>query len=339
MPDLTTTGAAFLVAVALAVLVWCATGVVRRLLERWRVLDQPNQRSSHETPTPRGGGLALIPLVLVVWTLWGATHGPVPPGLWLVLCGAAVLAGLSWLDDMKGLPSALRFAVQAAAVALGMVGLSDGGLAFQGLLPPWLDHLAAGFAWLWFVNLFNFMDGIDGITGVETVSISLGLALCLALLGGAPVSLALALLLAGAALGFLPWNWAPAKVFMGDVGSVPLGYLLGWLLLLAASHGFWASAVILPLYYLADATLTLLKRGLRGEKVWRAHREHAYQRAVQGGLGHAAVALRVLACNLLLIALAALAAAGWPWLALLGAGLVVAALLAELERAARKAPP
>ena len=325
-------------ALVLAALVWVATRVVRRLLLRWQVLDRPNLRSSHKTPTPRGGGLALVPLVLIAWALWGARHGPVPLGFALVLGGAVLLAGLSWLDDMKGLPSALRFAIQAAAVALGITGLADAGPVFQGLLPPWLDHLAAGFAWLWFVNLFNFMDGIDGITGVESVSIALGLVLCLLLLGGQPVALGLALLLAGAVLGFLPWNWAPAKIFLGDVGSVPLGYLLGWLLLLAAAHGLWASAVILPLYYLADATLTLVKRGLRGAKVWRAHREHAYQRAVQGGLGHASVALRVLACNLALIALAALAALGWPWLALLGAGLVVAGLLAELERQARKAP-
>ena len=273
-----------LAAAALALVTWLATGAVRRLLLRWQVLDRPNRRSSHDAPTPRGAGLALIPLTLLAWALWGVSHAPLPSGLPLVLAGAVVLAGLSWLDDMKGLPAALRFAVQAAAVALGLYGLGDGLPLFQGLLPLWLDRLAAGFVWLWFVNLFNFMDGIDGITGAETVSVALGLALCLALAGGAPVALALALLLAGATLGFLPWNWAPAKIFLGDVGSVPLGYLLGWLLLLAAGQGLWAPALILPLYSLADATLTLVKRGLRGEKVWRAHREHAYQRAVQAFL-------------------------------------------------------
>ena len=272
MEILTAAGAAVL----LAFLVWFATRVVRRFLLRWRVLDRPNRRSSHAVPTPRGAGLALVPPLLLAWALWGAVHGPPPPGLALVLAGAVVLAGLSWLDDMRGLPAALRFAVQAAAVALGVVGLGDGGPVFQGLLPPWLDRLAAGFVWLWFVNLFNFMDGIDGITGVETLSLALGLALCLALVGGQPFALGLALLLAGATAGFLPWNWAPAKIFLGDVGAVPLGYLLGWLLLAAAGQGLWAVALILPLYYLADATLTLLKRGLRGEKVWRAHRDHAY---------------------------------------------------------------
>jgi UDP-N-acetylmuramyl pentapeptide phosphotransferase/UDP-N-acetylglucosamine-1-phosphate transferase len=127
------------------------------------------------------------------------------------------------------------------------------------------------------------------------------------------------------------WNWQPAQVFLGDVGSVPLGYLLGWLLLEAALKGLWAPALILPLYYLADATVTLAKRGLRGAKVWQAHRDHFYQRAVQGGLSHGAVVLRVLVCNVGLVVFALLATAGWPWPALAGAALAVLILLARLE--------
>src|SRR3546814_3030868 len=127
------------------------------------------------------------------------------------------------------------------------------------------------------------------------------------------------------------WNWAPSRLFLGDVGSVPLGYLLGWLLLAAAAGGEWAAAVILPLYYLADASLTLVRRAWRREKLWRAHREHFYQRAVQRGFGHAAVALRVLACNVVLVGLALTAAATesdvFHWLALLFALLAVVILL------------
>jgi UDP-N-acetylmuramyl pentapeptide phosphotransferase/UDP-N-acetylglucosamine-1-phosphate transferase len=202
---------------------------------------------------------------------------------------------------------------------------------FQGLLPPLADRLAAAFLWLWFLNLFNFMDGIDGISGVEAASVGLGLAL-VAVLGGLAAELvALPVLLAAAALGFLAWNRPPAKLFLGDVGSVPLGYLLGWLLLSSAAAGQWAAALILPLYYLADATVTLAKRGLRGAKVWQAHREHFYQRAVQGGLSHGAVVLRVLVCNVGLVVFALLATAGWPWPALAGAALAVLILLARLE--------
>ena len=110
-------------------------------------------------------------------------------------------------------------------------------------------------------------------------------------------------MLAGAAVGFLWWNWSPAKVFFGDVGSVPLGFLLGWLLLTLAGHGYWAAAIILPLYYLVDATLTLLERLARGEKIWEAHRSHYYQQAVQKGLSHAHVSRLILTGNVVLIGL------------------------------------
>ena len=219
------------------------------------------------------------------------------------------------------------------------IAAMDGvGLVFQGLLPPLLDRLAAGLLWLWFVNLFNFMDGIDGIAGVEAGSLGIGLVLVGAVAAWPGANLALPALLAAASLGFLVWNWAPAKLFLGDVGSVPLGYLLGWLLLVAAMNGAWAPALILPLYYLADATITLIKRAARGSRVWRAHREHFYQRAVQGGASHGRVAAQVLTCNAVLIVLAVLAARGSVWPALLIGAVAVAALLAILERRARAAP-
>ncbi len=145
-------------------------------------------------------------------------------------------------------------------------------------------------------------------------------------------------MLAAATLGFLVWNWAPAKLFLGDVGSVPLGYLLGWLLLDTAMNGEWAVALILPLYYLADATITLVKRAARGARLWQAHREHFYQRAVQGGASHSRVAAQVLACNAVLVVLAIITATGgraWPTLA--ASAVTVAVLLAILERHARAA--
>jgi UDP-N-acetylmuramyl pentapeptide phosphotransferase/UDP-N-acetylglucosamine-1-phosphate transferase len=163
------------------------------------------------------------------------------------------------------------------------------------------------------VNLFNFMDGIDGITAVETITISGGLAAISALVFHASLGFFMAAAPAAAALGFLYWNWAPSRIFLGDVGSVPLGYLLGGLLVFAAAVGFWEAAMILPLYYLVDASLTLAKRALRREKLWQAHREHFYQRAVQHGFSHAAVAGRIAACNTILVLLAVCAATGRPW--------------------------
>jgi UDP-N-acetylmuramyl pentapeptide phosphotransferase/UDP-N-acetylglucosamine-1-phosphate transferase len=324
---------------ALGVAVWAATGLVLRLLNRLRLYDRPNERSSHAVATARGGGLALLPLLLAAWIGWRFWSGAAPTGFGPVLLGAVLLVLVSLADDLRGLSAVLRLAVQIAAVAVGLIGLGTAGPVFQGLLPPLADRLATAVLWLWFVNLFNFMDGIDGISGVEAISIGLGLALVGQLGGLASDLVALPVLLSAAALGFLAWNWPPAKLFLGDVGSIPLGYLLGWLLLAAAAQGQWAAALILPLYYLADATVTLAKRGLRGAKVWQAHREHFYQRAVQGGLSHGAVVLRVLVCNVALVACALLATAGWPGPALAGATLAVLVLLTRLQHhAAGRAP-
>ena len=175
---------------------------------------------------------------------------------------------------------------------------------------------------------------IDGIAGVEAGSLGIGLVLVGVVAGWPSVLSVLPALLAAATLGFLVWNWAPAKLFLGDVGSVPLGYLLGWLLLGAAMNGEWAAALILPLYYLADATITLVKRAARGARVWRAHREHFYQRAVHGGASHGRVATQVLACNAALVSLAGVATSGYAWPALGAGALAVVLLLVTLERRA-----
>ena len=226
---------------------------------------------------------------------------------------------------------ALRLPFQIGAVALGLAGLQGQGAFFQGFLPPALDLGLAAILWLWFLNLFNFMDGIDGISGAQSISLGLGLALLAVLLEGVSDLLSVALILAAAAAGFLVWNWPPSRIFLGDVGSIPLGYLFAWLLLAAAAEGAWAPAVILPLYYLADASLTLVRRALRGERLWQAHKEHFYQRAVQNGMSHATVVAWIAACNVTLIGLSLLAAEGMPWLALFAACLVVAATLFRLS--------
>jgi len=309
---------------------WALTWVVLRALRRRQILDHPNERSSHDDPTPRGGGIAVVAVLVLVLAAIGITAGEAAPsGLWRVLAAAAILACVSWLDDLRSLGALPRLAAQLAAVIVGLSGLAEHRFVFQGLLPFWGDRVAAALLWLWFVNLFNFMDGIDGIAGAETVAVGLGLFL-LALVGVLPAPLGLiALALAGAALGFLWWNWQPARIFLGDVGSVPLGYLLGWLLVAAAASGAWAAALLLPAYYLADATITLLRRGAKGAAVWRAHREHFYQRAVQNGLSHAQVVRLIAAGNAPLIGLAVVAEreTAWRWPALALGAAVVALVL------------
>lgn len=285
------------VALAVAIGSWLATGVALRYLRHRAILDMPNDRSSHSAPTPRGGGLGVLAAAIPAWGLLGsASHAEA------VTLGAALLGVVAWMDDVRGLPALPRFLAQIVAVSACLFFAPLPGLVFQGVLPEWLDPIMAGLLWLWFINLFNFMDGIDGIAGVETLSVALGLAALMAAAGIGLDRLALTIVLAAAAIGFLIWNWHPAKIFLGDVGSQPLGLLLGWLLLMAAADGQWAAALLLPLYYWTDATITLTRRALRGEKIWRAHRSHFYQRAVAAGRSHAQVSTAVLIANLGLIA-------------------------------------
>ena len=323
--------------VAVLALTWAATGLALGLLRRFGVQDLPNQRSSHSEVKPRGGGLAVLLVLVPAWLLAAEGFAVALPGFHWVLAGTLLIVAISLLDDLRSVPAALRFATHILAVALGIAGIGEVGPVFQGLLPPLLDRIAAGFLWLWFLNLYNFMDGIDGITGTESVALGLGIGLVAWLAGSAEGLIALPLLLAAGAAGFLIWNWAPAKLFIGDVGSVPLGYLLGWLLLLLAADGHWASAAILPLYYLADASYTLIRRALRGEPFWRAHRQHFYQRAALARASHAAVVLQIMGLDAVLVGLALIAASGYPWAALGSAVVALLCLLAALERQARAA--
>ncbi len=312
-----------------------ATAVAVRIVLRWlaakAILDQPNARSSHRVPTPRGAGLALTPILIAGLA---AIELYVGHAYWRVLlwvAGAALLATVSWFDDRRTLGAPIRLAAQAAAVVLGLLAFGVAPLAADLGISPWLLAPALGLGWMAFINFYNFMDGIDGITGVETASIGIGLvALAVVTLGDVDGQGLAGLALAGGAVGFIVWNWHPARIFLGDVGSVPLGFLLGALLLQAANHGHWVPALILPLYYLADAGITLLRRMARGEKVWRAHKEHFYQRGVQGGLSHGAVSLIVAAGNVALIVCAVAAALGWRWPGLAAALAVTALLLAFL---------
>ena len=325
------------VAVIVAIITVLTTGIAASWLRRARVLDKPNERSSHLQATPRGGGLALIPVILGIWFLLPPILGkPLPPALPVIGGAVIFLMIISFVDDLRGLSPLPRLAAQVLAVAAGLWVLPSDTLLLQGLAPLWLDRVIAALAWLWCINLFNFMDGIDGISGVETASIGSGLAL-LSALAFLPLPLGVgALLVAAAALGFLAWNWHPARIFLGDVGSISLGYLLGFLLLAAAGQGAWAAALILPLFYVADATWTLIARLRRGEKIWQAHRQHFYQRAA-GMRGHARVATGVALCNALLVLLAILSQTWIAWAALLLAGLVVGLFLFWLQSLALSA--
>jgi UDP-N-acetylmuramyl pentapeptide phosphotransferase/UDP-N-acetylglucosamine-1-phosphate transferase len=322
--------ATFLSLLALA-LAWSLTGLYWRLMLAYGQLEPPSDRGMHRVPVPSGAGAAIVAAALVLWPICQAPDAS--PNA-VLLATLAALAVISWLDDRHGLSPALRLAIHTTAVVMLLASLAPDQRVLPAL-PLAVERALMGLAWLWFINLFNFMDGIDGLAGAEGVAVAAGYALVVAVAGlDAPLE-SLALIVAAATAGYLFWNWHPAKVFMGDTGSIALGFLLGWLMIDLAWRGLWAAAMILPLYFVADATLTLLKRLARGEKPWQPHRQHAYQRAVLGGTRPSAVVLRTAIANAALIALA-LVSLSYPFPALAGAAAVVAALLLNLESLARR---
>ena len=318
------------VAIATGFLCWLATGALIPILSRRDMLDYANERSSHFAPTPRGGGIAVTGSVLLAWI---ALHreGMAGSSAIGIALGTALLAAVSWIDDLRGLSPGVRLMAQGAAVTIGILVLPDTRNGLEAWLGPTLYFAAVGLVWIWWINLFNFMDGIDGLAVSEAATICGGL-LLFAIVGDSadPTRALPTAAVLGAVIGFLAWNWSPARIFLGDVGSVPLGYLLGFLLLDLATRGRLTIALILPLYFLADATVTLFRRLLSGERVWEPHRRHFYQQAVRSGLSQTAVVKRVIAANLLLIGCSWAAENGWATLAVVAAIVIVAALLVAL---------
>lgn len=294
-------GAAVLLAVAIAALISAlVTWTSRPLLQRY-ALARPNARSSHRIPTPQGAGIAVIAATLIVASLWGASANvAIPPAL---VAATVVIALVGFADDIVSLPVLVRLVLQAACVG-AVVFTAPEAARIVPALPLPLERALIVLAGVWFVNLVNFMDGLDLMTVAEVVPVTAAL-LLLGWLGDLSwPAVLIATALGGAMLGFAPFNRPVAKVFLGDVGSLPIGLLLGWCLLELAWHGQPAAALLLPAYYLADSTITLFRRIIRREPFWSAHRTHFYQRATDNGFTVPQVIGEVLALNLVLAMLA-----------------------------------
>lgn len=299
-----------------------ATGWVRRYALR-RLLDLPNARSSHHAPTPRGGGLALLLAFLagcVVLTVLGRMSGG-----WLVLLLTGLPVGaVGFWDDHGHVPARFRMAVHVTAAGAALVLLGGFPLVPLGVWSAdlgWFGSVIAIFWLVWLLNLFNFMDGIDAIAGTEVIFVAGGAALLIFMHSGQLDDVAVSLiLLAAAAAGFQFWNWPPAKIFMGDVGSGFVGYTLALLALSDMNRsggglGFpvW---VILNGIFLVDATYTLLRRMAGGQRWYEAHRLHAYQKAAASFGDHGRVVKFCTIINLCWLLPWAAAATLWQPLAL-----------------------
>ena len=240
-------------------------------------MDHPNTRSLHATPTPRVGGLGIIVALLI------ASIFIQSPILWPFMLGALILAVVSLLDDYKNLPVHWRLLAHVS-VAVGCV-----------LLLPHITGInvfVASLAVVWMTNLYNFMDGADGLAGGMAV-IGFGALAVAAGWAGASDLAVFCGAIAAAALAFLRFNFPPAKIFMGDAGSIPLGFLAAVIGIYGASQNYWPLLFPVMIFssFILDASVTLLKRALRGEKIWHAHREHYYQRLVRMGWSHRKLAL------------------------------------------------
>jgi UDP-N-acetylmuramyl pentapeptide phosphotransferase/UDP-N-acetylglucosamine-1-phosphate transferase len=307
------TSVALGLAIALAAAI--SAGIVVALLPllRRHALAHPNARSSHRTSTPQGGGIAVLAATVAVTAGVAAMgfHAPaMPASLWIVLATSAFIALVGAIDDIHTIEVAPRLLLQGLAVAVMIASLPPE-LRVLPILPWWIERALLLIACLWFVNLTNFMDGIDWMTVAEFVPIALGLML-IGALGGLPThGVVVAVALCGGLIGFAPFNAPVARIFLGDVGSLPIGLLFAWLLVLVAGNGHLAAAVILPLYYLADATLTLLWRMRNRDPFWLAHRTHFYQLATDRGFSVPQIVGRVFAVNLALV-VCALATVLWP---------------------------
>lgn len=334
-----------MMAVAIILLLVCAmsatmTGVVRNFALRHALLDTPNERSSHVVPTPRGGGAAIAAAIaggLLALLLLRLADGRMVAAL---LGGGAIVSFVGWLDDRRNLGIGVRLlahALAALAVVAACGGMPDLDLGNSSLHLGWAGSALAVLAIIWLTNLYNFMDGIDGLAAGQAVVAGAAAAALLAF-AGAPGLAAATLVVAAAAAGFLPWNWSPARIFMGDVGSSLLGFLFAAIAIFSESRGAMPALIwaLLLGVFIFDATATLLRRALAGETWYAAHRTHAYQRAVQSGRTHASVTLRALVVSALLAALAAAAVVrpAAQQVVLAGAALLLAAIYVAVERIA-----
>jgi UDP-N-acetylmuramyl pentapeptide phosphotransferase/UDP-N-acetylglucosamine-1-phosphate transferase len=296
---------------------WLIGFPVYRLLSRLGLLDKPNDRSSHAVPTVRGGGLGIVAIVLVLGGAAGLHPPSVLPVAWLLLLFG--LAGVSFVDDLRSLSWKVRFGTHGLVSAAFLYALARQG-GFEGLSIPMASGLGivlflflAGYA-----NAFNFMDGINGIAASQAAVTGLG-TIAVAVAAGVTVAhptLVLAAIIAGAAAGFLPHNFPKARMFMGDVGAVFLGFGLAAIAIwIAAGRGWWLLVPLGCLHanFVLDTAITVVRRILRGEVFHQAHREHFYQRLVRAGWSHTRVTLTEVALQVVVATMLTLGVVHGPW--------------------------
>lgn len=307
----------FAIAIGALTASFLLTLMIKRGARQLGLIDVPNERSSHALPTPRGGGVAIAISSLAAMGLLAAL-GVMPPHLFLAIApGGVAVAAVGLIDDITPLTARVRLLVHFMAAAWAVVCIGPVGF-FDHYAPDapalrWLGYAISTVGIVWFLNMYNFMDGIDGIAASQAVFMCAGMVLLGLFSGGIAYIAAAAVVLGAASCGFLLWNWPPAKIFMGDVGSGYLGFAFAVLGLASGAHsvfGPW-SCIILAGVFAVDATFTVVRRFVRGELVTEAHRTHAFQLLARK-MGHRNVTLSVGLINLAWVFPCALASVLWP---------------------------
>jgi UDP-N-acetylmuramyl pentapeptide phosphotransferase/UDP-N-acetylglucosamine-1-phosphate transferase len=283
----------------------CTWGM-RELMKTMLPARQPNDRDNHQQPTPRGGGVAVMVSIIGFLSVVNIDG--------YVILGLIFLLLVSFADDISSLSRKLRFAVHLACA--GLIATTINHTSFVGwlmhvplldVLHPYMHYVSvtvvAGIL-VWFMNIYNFMDGVDEISVLQTVTIALGVGGIAFIQPNISQNIgAESLIIIAGILGFWIFNRYPSSIFLGDSGSIPLGALLGWLLITLAAGGYWVPAVLIPAYYVVDATLTLMWRMVSGQAFWQAHSQHAYQTVVKGGRSHRAATIPIALINIVLLGL------------------------------------
>ena len=292
------------------------------LLKKTRTIDIPNERSSHSIPTPKGAGLGIIATLLIVYyTFFPLTD------FWFI-GSIVILAVLSFINDNKQISIIIRLILQMVLtiIILNLWPPLQQTMLLSNIIPFWLGNIIIILIVIWLINLFNFMDGIDGISGTQCIIIGVGVGVSIMFSQEEyKLEQLFAGFMAGSCLAFLVWNWSPAKVFLGDAGSIPLGFINAILILLLCKNGLWYVAIIINNYYFFDASITLLRRIRMKQKPWKAHKEHFYQKAIQNGYSHSEVCKIIAIHGIVLICLSSLASLK-PNLIIISFSLVISSL-------------
>ena len=291
-------GDALLKAFSFIIITALSLVIAKKIFFRWKFVYKPNFRSNHKKPVALGGGIIIIPLIIIfsflndyIWNL-------------NILISILILFFISMWDDFKNIKPLPRLFFHFLAVTVYVIfylypQIEKGFIDNKNILFIFSIFLVFGI--VWFINAFNFMDGINGITSVQVISICLSLLALDYHINNEINILAFSVLII--TLVFCYFNWTPASIFLGDSGSIPLGFIIFILLIDYALKGMWFMSATLPLYYLMDTSITLIKRIYKRQRFWEAHKEHFYQQAIKNGFSHSSVSLKLLIVNIGLFSL------------------------------------